>query len=145
MSGNNDQQLVDYLYNSIFVQQVRCNHFNSVGYQSTNSIWNKQIDEKKILDKIIQNYKKYYKDKAVALLIHLGEINKNNVNSYLTYDPEYYIEKYKKRVEELNKYILEIDKKDFNIITTVKLSTISVEIDKLFPNYMFDPTLLGKL
>ena len=56
--SNNDQLLVDHLYNAIFVQQLRCNHFNSVGQQASNSVWNKQADEKKIIDKMVDQYKK---------------------------------------------------------------------------------------
>ena len=43
--SNNDQQLVDHLYNTIFVQQLRCNYFESVGGKHAfNSVWNKHTD-----------------------------------------------------------------------------------------------------
>jgi hypothetical protein len=143
--SNNDQQLVDHLYNAIFVQQLRCNHFNSTGHQSSNSIWNKYSDEKKIMLSMIEKYKKYYKNKVDNIKTQLHDIKEVNVNSYLTYDTDYYIEKYNQRMEELNKYIVEIDAKDFDHIAKDKLSTISEDIDYQFPNYLLDPTLLGKL
>jgi hypothetical protein len=143
--SNNDQQLVDYLYNTIFVQQLRCNHFISLGKQANNSVWNKHVDEEKILYLMIDKYKNYYKTKIDIMKTKLNELKSCNVNSYLTYDTEYYVNEYNKRIEETDKYLLELDKKTFDEISKDKLSSVSESIDFLFPGYILDPTLLGKL
>lgn len=139
-----DQKLVDFLYENIFSQKIRCDYFNKIGIQA-NSVWNKHIDEKKILDNMIEKYKKYYHDKAEEIKVKLEEQKQYNVSSYLTYDTDYYINQYNDRVEEINKYLVELDNKTFDHIAKEKLSSISQKIDQLFPNYMTDPTLIGKL
>jgi len=143
--SNNDQQLVDHLYNTIFVQQLRCNHFNSVGQQVNNSIWNKHTDERKILDIFVDKYKNYYKTKVNDLKIKLHEMKDANINSYLTYDVDYHINTYNQHMSHLHKYLVELDAKTFDHIAKDKLSSISVELDIQFPGYLIDPTLLGKL
>ena len=143
--SNNDQLLVDHLYNAIFVQQLRCNHFNSVGQQASNSVWNKQADEKKIIDNMVDQYKKYYKDKVEKLKNQLHDIKEAKINSYLTYDTEYHISLYNQRMEELNKYLVEIDAKTLDEIANDKLSSLSEALDLQFPGYLVDPSLLGKL
>ena len=97
------------------------------------------------MDNIIEKYKKYYHDKAEEIKTKLEEQKEYNISSYLTYDTEYYINQYNDRVEEINKYLVELDNKTFDNIANEKLSSISETIDQLFPNYMADPTLLGKL
>jgi len=143
--NNNDQQLVDYLYNQMIFQEFRCNHFISNKQLPSNSIWNKHIDENKILSSMIEKYKKFYIDKVELLKIKLDEIKQVNVNSYLTYDTEYYITQYIQRIEEINKYITILNAKDFDSIKNDKLSNISDAIDLQFPDYLVNPTLLGKL
>lgn len=143
--SNNDQQLVDYLYNTIFVQQLRCNHFDSLGHPSVNSVWNRHADEMKILDIFVDKYKNYYKTKVELLKIELYNLKESNINSYLTYNPEYYVNEYNKRIEELDKYLVELDVKTLEHIANDKLSTVSDTIDLQFPGYMADPTLLGKI
>lgn len=143
--SNNDQLLVDHLYNAIFVQQLRCNHFNSVGQQASNSVWNKQADEKKIIDNMVDQYKKYYKDKVEKLKNQLHDIKEANINSYFTYDTEYHVSLYNQRMEELNKYLVELDAKTLVEIANDKLSSLSEALDLQFPGYLVDPSLLGKL
>ena len=143
--SNNDQQLVDHLYNTIFVQLHRYNYFNSVPNLSNNSIWNKKTDEKYILDDLVNKYKKYYKDKAELLKLKLYDIKQLHINSYLTYDVDYYISQYNQRTEEVNRYISEIDTKTLDHITKNRLSYISESINEQFPSFLVDPTLLGKL
>ena len=143
--SNNDQLLVDHLYNAIFVQQLRCNHFNSVGQQASNSVWNKQADEKKIIDNMVDQYKKYYKDKVEKLKNQLHDIKEANINSYFTYDTEYHVSLYNQRMEELNKYLVELDAKTLDHIANDKLSSLSEALDLQFPGYLVDPSLLGKL
>jgi hypothetical protein len=142
---NNDQLLVDHLYNTIFIQHMRCDHFNSVGPQVRNSIWNKHSDEKKILDNMVDKYKNYYKDMAEKLKIHFNDVKEVNINSYLTYDAEYHISQYTQRMEEIDKYIVHLDAKTFDHISKEKLSYISDVINSQFPDYLIDPTLVGKL
>lgn len=144
-TSNRDQQLVDHLYNAIFAQQTRCNHFNAVGPQATNSVWNKQADENKILNAMVEQYKKYYSDKAKELKTMLHEIKEANINSYLTYDTEYYVNQYTQRTEELDKYLVELENKTLDHIITEQLSSVSETIDSQFPDYMANPTLLGLL
>jgi hypothetical protein len=142
--SNTDQHLVDYLFEQIFVQKLRCTHFNSITQHiSKNSVWNRHTDENKIMDNMLQKYKSYYRDKAEKMKIKLLELKQYNTSSYLTYDSEYYINKYNAQVEQVNKYIVELDNKNINHITTEKLSYISQEINLLFPSITPDPTLLG--
>jgi hypothetical protein len=143
--SNNDQQLVDYLYNTIFVQLLRCTHFESIGKQMTNSVWNKHSDEKKILEIMIDKYKNYYKTKVDTLKSQLEDLKEVNINSYLTYDSEFYINEYTKRMEELDKYLAELDSKTLEDISTTKLSNVSQVINFQYPGYFIDPTLLGQL
>jgi hypothetical protein len=142
---NNDQQFVDYLYNNIFVQLLRFNHFDSAGKQSTNSIWNKYSDEKKILDIFVDRYKKYYKNKAESLKPILHKIKETNIHSFLTYDIDYHILQYNTRIEEIDKYLSELEFQTLNHISKHKLSFISETLNTQFPGYLSDPTLLGKL
>jgi hypothetical protein len=143
--SNKDQFLVDHLYNTIFVQQLRCDHFNSLGKQINNSVWNKHADEKKILDNMVNKYKKYYKDRVDVLKTHLYNIKDVNINSYFTYDTEYHISQYTQRMEELDKYLVELEAKTFDNIANDKLSYMSDELDLQFPGYLVDPTLLGEM
>ena len=146
--NNNDQQFVDYLYNNIFVQLIRFNHFDFSGNQSnqsTNSIWNKHSDEKKILDKFVDRYKKYYKNKAEILKTVLYEIKETNIHSFLTYDVNYHVLQYNTGIEEINKYLSELEFQTLNHVSKHKLSFISETLNTQFPGYFADPTLLGKL
>jgi hypothetical protein len=143
--SNNDQQLVDHLYNTIFVQKHRCDHFDFACNHAKNSIWNKYVDEKKILDNIVDKYKQYYKDKVESLKPKLDEMKEANIKSYLTYNKEYYISQYNKYMEEVTKYLVELKAKTFDHISKEKLSNISESLNLLFPGYMVDPTLLGRL
>lgn len=143
--SSNDQQLVDHLYNTIFVQKQRCDHFDFACKHATNSIWNKYTDEKKILDNMVEKYKKYYKDKVELLKTKLHDMKEANINSYLTYDKEYYTQQYIKYMEEVNKYLVELDGKTLDHVTKDKLSTLPESLNSCFPSYMVDPTLLGRL
>ena len=142
--SNNDQQLVDHLYSTIFVQLHRYNYFD-VAKLANNSVWNKKTDEKYILDDLVNKYKKYYKDKAELLKLKLYDIKQLHINSYLTYDEDYYISQYNQRIEEVNRYISDIDTKTLDYITKNRLSYISESITEQFPSFLVDPTLLGKL
>ena len=135
--SRNDQLLVDHLYNTIFVQKIRCTHFTSVGQQYNN--------EKKILDNMVEKYKTFYKNKIDLLKVQLEQLKDSNISSYLTYDNEYYEDQYNCRMEELNKYIVELDAREVDHIANDKLSTISTVLDSQYPGYLLDPTLLGKL
>jgi hypothetical protein len=143
MSNTEDQKLVDFLYENIFTQKLRCDYFN-MGVQ-TNSVWNKYTDEKQLLDNMVDKYKKYYQNKAEEIRKKLGEQKEYDITSYLTIDTDYYINQYNDRIEELEKYLVELECKTFDHIAKDKLSSISKKIDSLFPGYMVDPTLLGKL
>ena len=105
--NSNDQQYVDHLYRQIFAQQVRFNHFNAIVY-NTKSVWNRSRDEKEILDKMVLAYKKFYSDKAVILKTKFEEIKDTAIASYLTYNTEYHINNFNKRIEEIDKYLVEL-------------------------------------
>lgn len=144
--SNNDQQLVDHLFQQIFVQKLRCTHFNTVQPSpSVNSVWNKSSDETKILDMAVNNYKKYYQDKADALKTYIEEKKGYDVSSYFTYDTKYYIKEYDDRVNEVNEYIVVLDNKTVDQIATDDLSLVSEKVNALYPDFMAKPTLLGLL
>lgn len=142
---NNDQKLVDFLYEQIFVQQLRCNYFETLGQTTPNSVWNRVSDEKNILNIMITNYRQYYTDKAELIKIKLCELKEYNIASYLTYDKEYYVNLYNAQIETVNKYIVSIENKTMDHISTKKLSYISDDIDTLFNGFILNPTLLNKL
>lgn len=138
-----EQKLVDFLYENIFAQKQRCDYFNNMRVQS-NSLWNKHTDEKKILDNLIEKYKDYYRNKIEEIKKKIQEQKEYNLNSYLTYNTEYYINRHNEQMEEINKYLTELNSKDIDFISKEKISSVSETIDNLFPNFMLSPTLLGK-
>lgn len=140
---SNIQQLVDHLYNSIFIQKIRCDHFTKCGVQPINSIWNKHSDEQAILHALIERYVDFYRKKAVNLKNILDKEKVDILKSYLTYDTEYYINKYIKYHEDIEKYLVLLDNKTFEDISTCQISSISTDIDSKFPYYIINPTLLG--
>lgn len=143
---NNDQQLVDHLFQQIFVQKLRCTHFDGVKPKpSANSVWNKSSDETAILDRAVGKYKKYYQNKAEELKKKLREKNEYDISSYLTYDKEYYVNEYNDRVEEIRKYLVELENKNVDQIAKDDLSVVSEKVNTLYPAFMVKPTLLGLL
>jgi hypothetical protein len=48
-------------------------------------------------------------------------------------------------MEEVNKYLVELDAKTLDHVAKDKLSSISETLDTQFPGYLTDPTLLGQL
>lgn len=144
--SNNDQQLVDHLFEQIFVQKLRCTHFDTINPNlSSNSVWNKSSDEKAILELTINKYKKYYQDKIEELKKVLSDKKDYDVSSYLTYDSEYYVNEYNDRSEEIKKYLVELETKTFEDISTKDLTIVSEKITALYPDFMCKPTLLGLL
>lgn len=137
--SNNDQQYVDFLFNNILVQQLRYEHFNTIK-QHPNSVWNRSKDEKVVLDIMTQKYKDFYSSKADQIIIKLNEIKEANISSYLTYNRDYYVNQHKSLTDEVKKYKEEL----YNKPITIKHSIISENIDKLFPGFITDPTLLDK-
>jgi hypothetical protein len=140
-----DKKLVDVLYENILSQNIRSDYFRLTGSYSANSVWNKHTDEKRILDIMVNKYKKYYLDKTVEIRDKLEEIKHHNISSYLTFDVDYYINQYNDRIEEVDKYVVQLEYKTIDDIINDKLSFVSAEIDMLFPNFMATPTLFGKL
>ena len=140
--SNNDQQIIDHLYNTIYTQQIRCDQFYN-GYQPTNSVWNRYTDEKKILDSLVHKYKKFYINKAEELKNKILEIKEYNTNSYLTYDLEFYINSYNNQLDQINKYISNVENINVELIKKDKLNSISKDLDLLFPGYLVSPTLFG--
>lgn len=142
--NNIDQKTVDFLYEQIVGQQLRCDYFDRIGNIAPNSVWNKTSDERAILQMFVNNYKRYYLDKAEEIKKKLEEIKEYDISSYLTYDTEYYVNKYNSRMEEVNRYIVEVNAKDTESVLKDKLGFISDEISLLFPDIMTDPILIGK-
>jgi len=144
--SNKDQQLVDHLFEQIFVQKLRCNHFDTIAPNlSSNSVWNKSSDEKAILELVINKYKKYYQDKIEELKNVLTVKKDYDVSSYLTYDAEYYVNEYNDRNEEIKKYLVELETKTFENISTEDLTIVSDQLCALYPNFMCKPKLLELL
>ena len=144
--SNKDQQLVDYLFEKIFVQKLRCTHFDTINPNlSSASLWNKSSDERVILKLATFKYKKYYQDKIEELKTLLTEKKDYDVSSYLTYDTEYYSNEYNDKNEEINKYLVELENKTFEQISKDDLSIVSESLTALYPNFMCKPTLLGLL
>jgi hypothetical protein len=144
--SNNDQQLVDHLFEQIFVQRLRCTHFNTINPSlSSKSIWNKSSDEKAILELVISKYKKYYQDKIEYLKTLLVDKKEIDVSSYLTYDTDYYINEYNDRNENINKYLVELENKTLEQLTKEDLTIVSNDLTALYPNFMSKPSLLGLL
>jgi hypothetical protein len=144
--SNKDQQLVDHLFQQIFVQQLRCTHFDTLNPKpSSNSVWNKSSDETAILNLAVTKYKKYYQDKAEEVKTKLSDKKEYDVSSYLTYDTEYYVNEYNARVEEVKKYLVELENKTFEQIAKDDLSVVSEQLEALYPYFMAKPTLLGLL
>ena len=141
--SNNDQALIDHLYNTIYAQQLRCDLFYNGS--PINSVWNKYTDEKKILDAMVDKYKTFYKTRADQLKIIVFDIKESRVNSYLTYDIEFYNNLYITQLEEINKFITLVENKTLDSIFKNKFNSISTDIDILFPEYLVSPTLFGLL
>jgi len=138
-----DQSFIDQLYYNLFEQTLRYTHFNiSV---PSNSVWNKSIGEKNVLERLVKIYKKFHEDKAEEIRIKIGEIKEANVNSYLTYDPEFHVNQYNDRIAEINKYLVTLEALTFEDVMDAELGVISDEIELLFPSYIVTPTLYGKL
>ena len=133
-----DQKLVDFLYENIFVQKLRSNHFLSMA--PPNSVWNKHADEKKILDNTIDAYKGYYVKKAEEMKARLETEKNRNVNSYLTYDTEFYVNQFNERVEEITKYLVELESRDLEYISKNSLNSVSDTLDVVFPHFMTNPS-----
>lgn len=140
---NVDQALIDMLYNAILSQNMRCTHFNNISPQpSMNSVWNKSIDEKKILGICIEQYKKYYYDKALIVRTKLEEIRNKAVSSYLTYNVVYYQQEYENRIAEVEKYETDIENMTLEHVLTKKLDSISSNLDYLTRDVIHIPLLI---
>jgi hypothetical protein len=138
-----DQSFIDQVYYNIFEQTLRYNQFYINLHSS--SVWNKAIGEKNVLESLITIYKKFYEDRAEEIRIKIGEIKEVNVNSYMTYDCEYHINKYNDRISEVNKYLITLEALTYEDVMDAKLGVISEEIELLFPKYIVTPTLYGRL
>ena len=146
--SNNDQQLVDHLFEQIFVQKLRCTHFDTINPNlSSNSVWNKSSDEKAILELTINKYKKYYQDKMEELKNVLTVKKDYDVSSYLTYDAEYYVNEYNDRNEEIKKYLAEKNYIQFlkSIEKTICKTTFTRKLIQKFNNNLrvTSPTFTG--
>ena len=143
--NSNDQQFLDQLYGSIFVQQLRYNHFNAITPQPrSTSIWNKSKDERELLQKLVDTYKQYYYNKAKELQVKLTTLKESDITSYLTYNTEYYINQYNDRMSTIYKYITELETKTTDDILNTKMSLVSPDINTVFPSFMADSSLVGK-
>jgi hypothetical protein len=138
-----DQSFIDQVYYNLFEQTLRYNQFY-INLHS-NSVWNKSIGEKNVLESLVKIYKKFYYDKAEEIRIKIGQIKQVNVNSYMTYDCEYHVNQYNDRIAEVNKYIVKLDAITYEDVMDSELGVISEEIELLFPKYLVTPTLYGRL
>ena len=142
---NTNQKLVDFLYESVLDQKLRCDYFSNIGTCHNNSVWNKNVDERRILDRLVDRYKKYYIDKADEVKQKLNVQKEYDINSYLTLSTDYYINKYNKDIEDVNKYIENIKNKTINTIISEKLNSISVDIDVTFVDFIATPVLINEV
>lgn len=144
--NSTDQQYIDLLYGQIFGQHLRYTHYNAISPQPpSTSVWNKTKDEKIILDNFVEKYKNYYIRKIKDLKSKLKDLKEHNVNSYLTYDADYYVKEYIQRTEEVDKYILELEVKTVDTILSSKLGFEPEWLKVLYPDFMLNPSLIGRL
>lgn len=143
--NHKDQKLVDHLFERIFLQKIRYAFFSKVPPKRHPNIRDKSNDEKEILEDFIAKYKKFYQDKAEELKKKLNEKKEYDISSYFAYDTEYYINEYNNRVEEVNKYLVELENKTNDQIDKDDLSFVSEKINALYPNFIPKPNLLGLL
>ena len=94
---------------------------------------------------MVDKYKTFYKTRADQLKIIVFDIKESRVNSYLTYDIEFYNNLYITQLEEINKFITLVENKTLDSIFKNKFNSISTDIDILFPEYLVSPTLFGLL
>ena len=66
-----------------------------------------------------------------------------NIKSYFTYDSDFYNNLYSNQIQQIDKYVTDIESKTLEFIKKNKLTFISKDIDELFPLYLVSPTLLG--
>jgi hypothetical protein len=137
-----EQQIIDNLYNAIYLQEIRCNQY-IIGVKQVNSVWNKYPDEKKFLDILVEKYKNFYKNKASELKTKVLEMKEYNIKSYFTYDSDFYNNLYLTQIQQIDKYVTDLESKTLDFIKKNKLTSISKDIDELFPLYLVSPTLLG--
>ena len=137
-----EQQLIDNLYNAIYLQEIRCNQYIT-SVKQVNSVWNKYPDEKKFLDILVEKYKNFYKNKATELKTKVLEMKEYNIKSYFTYDSDFYNNLYSNQIQQIDKYVTDVESKTLEFIKKNKLTFISKDIDELFPLYLVSPTLLG--
>jgi len=135
--NSHDQLKLDLLYHSIYVQKLRYNNFNAI--KTSSGVWNTSASEKKVLEGLLNTYKKYYFDKIIELKEKILEEKKYNTESYLTYDTEFYINKFNISMEEINKYIVELEKIDIDTFY-LNLSIISDNFTLSHPEFLLKPS-----
>jgi tRNA G26 N,N-dimethylase Trm1 len=141
-----DQLTVDHLYSEIFSQWRRYNYFDTCGSAAgVASVWSKRSNEKQVLEAFVNHYKNYYVTRAEKLKDVLETQKDLDIASYLTYDVESYVNRYVKDVSDIDEYIEKVVSNGYDEICTESLCSISQRLDDVFPGYMKDPTLLGKL
>lgn len=134
-----DQLKLDLLYHSIYVQKLRYNNFNAI--KTSTGVWNTSAAEKRVLEGLISTYKKYYFDKIKELTLNIKEEKKYNIESYLTYDTEFYINKFNSSMEEINKYIVELENIDIDNFYLKNLSIISDNFNISHPEFLLKPSI----
>lgn len=137
------QSTLDHLYMQIYAQHTRYSYFNN--QSSSKGVWNKSGHEKGILDRYIELYKNYYRTQALKIRTQIESDKDYNVSSYLTYDPEYYVNLCNDRVEEITKYLVELDNLSYEDVLTKDLSSISSVIDNKFGTKILSPSMLDGL
>lgn len=139
-----DQQVLDYLYGQMHAQKVRLDIFEQVNIPKK-SCWNKSCDEKRILNAWIDSYKLLYKTQIAELVKKMEADKDRNVNSVFTYDTNYYQQNFIIMMGYVNNYLERLGKMKIDELLTTDLSSISKEVDELYPDVLLKPTLLQKL
>ena len=138
--SNSDQQLIDLLYNNIYMQKIKCEYYFNK-HISPDSMWNKHTDEHNIMELYIKKYKQFYIDKSNELIIKLIEIKNANINSYLTFNPEQYENLHTTDLNNINIIVNQINSKNINSILSDKISILFKPFNNI-PIIFVDPTLL---
>ena len=138
-----DQQIIDLLYNAVYVQHLRYSHYNSMQLQGQ---WNSRFhDETIILNTFVEKYKKYFITRCQELSKLITETKQYNTESYLTINTEFYLTQYEEHITELKKYTDKVNAINVHDILTTDLSSLGSILDKLYPDFIKTATLFGNV
>lgn len=140
------QRNLDYLYERIATQKLRVDTYNCKKTKlSPQSCWNNDKLEKKILTDMIKQYKSFLIKRAEHILNILETIKNDNVNSYMTYNKQFYETEFQNYKKEIENYKDKVILSPPSSITSIDFSKISENINKLYSNILVKPTLFSQI